>query len=135
MSFAVSAKNGTLEWGSSSFWGFFGSLTNIMSVWWLRLAFDIVRFNMFAVDILSEHSSPLYRPASTKAYVDDTEKESENAPSATIESIGTYLKRHRYSSQFIDYYIIPMVAAPWCIDPDEFSKNFPAATLIDFMYV
>ena len=106
-----------------------------MSLWWLRLVFDIIRFNIFAVDILSEHSTPSYRPASTKAYFDDAEKASENTPSATLESIGGYLKRHRYSSQFIDHYIIPMVAAPWCMDPDEFSDNFPAATLIDFMYV
>ena len=135
MSFALSAKQGRLEWGSSSLGSFFGSLTNVMSRWWLRLVFDIVRFNFFAIDILSENSNRPYRPMSTQVDIDKNKEHLDDVSSARLESIGDYLKRHRYSSQFMNYYVIPMVAAPWCIDPDEFSKSFPAATLIDFMYV
>ena len=48
-------------------------------------------------------------------------------------SIGDFLKGEGYSERFIDDFLVPMVASPWCTDPIEFSKTFPAAKLIEFM--
>ncbi|RDA88529.1 hypothetical protein CP532_6637 [Ophiocordyceps camponoti-leonardi (nom. inval.)] len=116
MSFGVSALNGAFEWGSYSFSSFVGSFTRLFDTWFLRLLFDVLRFFLFAQDILKEE------PASKSA-------KGENR----FESIGEYLRRKRYSNQFITYFLIPMVAAPWCIDPDEFAATFPARNLIQFM--
>ncbi|RCI17199.1 hypothetical protein L249_1849 [Ophiocordyceps polyrhachis-furcata BCC 54312] len=109
MSFGVSALNGAFEWGSYSFSSFVGSFTRLFDTWFLRLLFDVIRFFLFAQDILREQ------------------------PASGFESIGEYLRRKRYSNQFITYFLIPMVAAPWCIDPDEFAATFPAKNLIQFM--
>ncbi|KAF2794310.1 FAD/NAD(P)-binding domain-containing protein [Melanomma pulvis-pyrius CBS 109.77] len=120
MSFGVSTSDGSFEWGSSSIWGFVGTLTHLLSPWFWRLVFDVLRFTLFAKDILYEE------------LVDgNCEKISKHEE---FESIGAWLKRCRYSPQFITYFLIPMVAAPWCIDPDEFARTFPAKPLIQFMF-
>lgn len=128
MSFGVSEDNGVFEWGSTSFGSFVGKFSQLFSPWFWRLVFDIVRFNYFATDILSE---------SWQSHSYSTKKAERNRlyQNAELESIGDYLDRQGYSEQFKRYYIIPMVAAPWCIDPEEFSRNFPAHTLIRFMSV
>ena len=137
MSFGVSADGGTLEWGSTSLWSFIGSLKNLLSLWWWRLVFDIIRFNFCATELLSELSDATRRLSSTPLYCNNEKDfEFDITPSIDkLESIGEYLNRKNYSEQFKKYYIIPMVAAPWCIDPNEFSQNFPAVFLIRFMYV
>ncbi|KAI1641601.1 uncharacterized protein F4817DRAFT_52655 [Daldinia loculata] len=43
------------------------------------------------------------------------------------------LSVNMYSKRFISYFLIPMVAAPWCTDPEEFARTFPAKFLIQFM--
>jgi predicted NAD/FAD-binding protein len=129
MSFGVSEEDGTLEWGSSSLWGFIGSFSRLFSLWFWRLVFDMIRFNFFATDILSEKSSRFEQ--CNGSYSDDKKPNQQQK----LESIGQYLDRHHYSEQFKRYYIIPMVAAPWCISPAEVSRDFPAETLIYFMSV
>ncbi|KAH8719239.1 hypothetical protein GQ44DRAFT_659227 [Phaeosphaeriaceae sp. PMI808] len=126
MSFGVSAADSMFEWGSYSIRSFVGSLSLLFSTWFWRLAFDIVRFILFAEDtLLADHNEIEYQP----------EKESLNSTghASHLESIGDYLKRKRYSTQFRNYFLIPMVAAPWCIDPEEFARTFPARPLIQFM--
>jgi predicted NAD/FAD-binding protein len=46
-------------------------------------------------------------------------------------SLGEYLKRNRYSRQFIDHYLVPMGAAIWSARPDRFLE-FPARFLFGF---
>ena len=129
MSFGVSEDDGAFEWASTSFGSFLGNFSQLFSLWFWRLVFDIVRFNYFATDVLLEnHTFPAARRS-------EPIEEDGAMHRATLESIGDYLDREGYSEQFKRYYIIPMVAAPWCIDPDEFARHFPAATLIRFMSV
>lgn len=116
MSFGVSEDHGAFEWGSLGLSSFLGSWWNLLSPWYWRLIFDILRFNFFAMDILSEDEIP-------------------DRKDSSLESIGQYLMRKGYSEQFKRYFIIPMVAAPWCISPNEFSRDFPAKFLIRFMFV
>jgi predicted NAD/FAD-binding protein len=128
MSFGVSTNGGALEWGSYSIRSFVQNFHLLFSFWFWRLLFEVVRFTLFAEDILYEDQP---------THCD--EKESEHllqdvpAQASHLESIGDYLKRKGYSYQFMTYFIIPMMAAPWCIDPDEFARTFPAKTLIQFM--
>jgi len=129
MSFGISANDGAFEWGSYSMQSFCHSFILLFTIWFWRFLFDIVRFSLFAKDILDEHES-------TSGPTEVEVQPSKIIPtSPQLESIGTYLARHKYSKQFIEYFLIPMVAAPWCIDPDEFARTFPAKPLIKFMYV
>ncbi|PVH99809.1 hypothetical protein DM02DRAFT_629027 [Periconia macrospinosa] len=50
-----------------------------------------------------------------------------------LGSIGSSLERFDYSKQFASLYLIPMVAAPRCIEPTELSRNFPAKFLIELI--
>ena len=88
-----------------------------------------MRFNYCAIDIFAE-SNPSLNLAKGR-YDDPTDRSCIGTD--YNECIGNYISRHGYSEQFKKYYLIPMVAAPWCIDPDEFSSNFPARALISFM--
>ena len=133
MSFGVSEDDGAFEWGSASFWSFFGKLSHLFSLWFWRLVFDIIRFNYFATDILLSSRAQFPNDGSRLLNLDESEKHGYHVIDRRTESIGEYLDRNNYSKQFIRYYIIPMVAAPWCIDPDEFSRSFPARALIHFM--
>jgi predicted NAD/FAD-binding protein len=130
MSFGVSTIDRQFEWASSSFWGFVGRFSNLFKPWFWRLVFDIVRFTYFASDILIE--KPTERQFQhLNNLQNDTLKN--RVSEEGLESIGAYLRRHRYSRQFMTAFLIPMVAAPWCIDLDEFSRTFPAKPLIEFM--
>ena len=139
MSFGVSKYNGELEWGSSSLLAFFGKLSHLLRPFYWRLIFDILRFNFFAPDILSSRGSDMAshrhpQPRDKDKNADEEQTESLNSQKdLSMESIGDYLTRQRYSKQFMEDYIIPMVAAPWCIEPGRVFDTFPAATLIHFM--
>ena len=78
------------------------------------MIFDIVRFNLFALDILTA--------------VDGTVDNKDS------QSIGEYLEREGYSSAFRDDYLIPMTACVWSTGPDKCALDFPAVTLIRFMW-
>ncbi|KAM4065026.1 flavin containing amine oxidoreductase [Hirsutella rhossiliensis] len=130
MSFGVSTSDGAFEWSSYSLWSFVGTLTRLLSPWFWRLMFDVVRFSLFAQDAVREEpcvAEPSQRRGSDADAVED------DLGAAPLESIGEYLRRQGYSEQFMAYFLIPMVAAPWCIDPDEFAATFPARPLIQFM--
>lgn len=134
MSFGVATIDGRFEWGSCSFWSFVGKTSHLFSPWFWRLAFDIVRFGFFARDILRKDPSTCTDAKATedvqnRNYCSDKDLEKEER----FESIGNYLRRQGYSSQFLRLFLIPMVAAPWCTDLDEFSSSFPARYLIHFM--
>ncbi|KIX06354.1 uncharacterized protein Z518_04330 [Rhinocladiella mackenziei CBS 650.93] len=113
MTFSVSRDQGTFEWAGTSLSSIFAQKRNFFrpAIW--RMIFDIVRFNEFALDLLHI----------------EAEREA-----AARESIGDYLDREGYSQEFRDNYLIPMTAAVWSTSPDKCSLEFPAITLIRFMY-
>ncbi|KAI0018742.1 FAD/NAD(P)-binding domain-containing protein [Xylariomycetidae sp. FL0641] len=134
MAFGVATYDGTLEWGSSSISSFIGCLSNLFSFAFWRLMFDIIRFSLFASDILYEDhiSHPLDQHTELKT---DSEALADREISEVphFETIGEWLRRQGYSEQFITYFLIPMTAAPWCIGEEEFARTFPARPLIKFM--
>ncbi|CRG83868.1 hypothetical protein PISL3812_01224 [Talaromyces islandicus] len=126
MSFGVMEDDGSVEWGSCSFAGFYGTVSRLFTLWFWRLVFDIIRFNFFATDILSE------KVAEELKHTSGNEKS--GSKKRKLESIGEYLDRKHYSDQFKQYYLFPMIAAPWCMSLSDVANGFPAETLVYFMY-
>ena len=94
------------------------------------MIFDIIRFNQFALDLLADEDKQ--RP-----YVNGVGVENGNGyhEAEQLESIGEYLEREGYSDAFRDDYLIPMTACVWSTGPDKCSLEFPAVTLVRFLYV
>jgi len=89
------------------------------------MIFDIIRFNQFALDLLKdEEKSTEYKYGQNGVHHAEDQ-----------ETIGEYLDREGYSDAFRDDYLIPMTAAVWSTRPDKCTLEFPAVTLVRFMYV
>ncbi|KAI0161388.1 FAD/NAD(P)-binding domain-containing protein [Xylariaceae sp. FL1272] len=119
MTFGVSRDRGKFEWAGTSLGAVFCQRKNILSPRMWRLIFDIVRFNQFALDLLRD---------------DDFDSTGTQPPDTRLETIGHYLNRHGYSDMFRDDYLIPMTAAVWSTSPDKCALEFPATTLVRFMW-
>lgn len=116
MTFGVSRDAGAFEWSGTSGSALFAQPSNALKPSFWRMIFDIVRFNQFALDLLS---IPPGSPA---------------AVAATEMSIGEYLEREGYSDAFRDDYLIPMTACVWSTGADKCALEFPALTLVRFMW-
>lgn len=92
------------------------------------MIFDIVRFNHFALDLLSKSDESEIDPSGADG-LDPSPKNVERPL-----SIGEYLDRGGYSEAFCNDYLIPMTAAVWSTAPDKASLDFPAITLIRFLW-
>ncbi|CAN8103304.1 unnamed protein product [Discula destructiva] len=130
MTFSVSRDHGLFEWAGTSLGAVFCQRRHIFSLRMWRMIFDIVRFNQFALDLLTE---------------DDTVRDAHHVSvngngaarmkrSGAEETIGQYLDREGYSDAFRDDYLIPMTAAVWSTKPDSCALEFPAVTLVRFLW-
>ncbi|KAK3060268.1 hypothetical protein LTS18_008925, partial [Coniosporium uncinatum] len=113
MTFGVCRDEGKFEWSGTSLAAIFAQKRNIFSLSMWRMIFDIVRFNAFALDLLL---------ASKQKNVDYD------------LSIGDYLEREGYSAKFRDDYLIPMTACVWSTGADKCALEFPAVTLVRFLW-
>ncbi|KAL6703589.1 hypothetical protein ACN47E_009534 [Coniothyrium glycines] len=116
MTFGISRDAGAFEWSGTSGQSLFAQPENAYKPSFWRMIFDIVRFNQFALDLLS------IPPGSTAATL------------ATEMSIGDYLRKEGYSDVFRDDYLIPMTACVWSTGADKCALEFPALTLVRFMW-
>jgi uncharacterized protein len=106
MSFALSLDHGRLEWSGASYSSLFAQKRNLVSLPFLNMLREIVRFNGLCVaDRNSGYTSNL--------------------------SIGTYLQQRQFSARFTDDYLIPMAAAIWST-PRVQMLDFPAEAFISF---
>lgn len=112
MTFGISRDAGAFEWSGTSPAALFAQSSNILSLSFWRMIFDIIRFNEFALDLLS----------------------STNASTTAEMSVGEYLEREGYSDAFRDDYLIPMTACVWSTGADKCALEFPALTLVRFMW-
>ncbi|KAI1460763.1 FAD/NAD(P)-binding domain-containing protein [Annulohypoxylon moriforme] len=119
MTFGVSRDHGKFEWAGTNLDSIFCQKRNLFSLRMWRLIFDIIRFNQFALDLLKD---------------DDEESYSASKGAAPLETIGQYLDREGYSETFRNDYLIPMTAAVWSTSPDKCTLEFPAVTLVRFMW-
>lgn len=113
MTFGVSRDHGRFEWSGTGP-GIFAQRSNIFKARMWRMIFDIIRFNQFALDLLAQK--------------DKHQRQQGH------QSIGDYLDQEGYSQAFRDDYLIPMTAAVWSTSPDKASLDFPALTLVRFMW-
>ncbi|UNI19836.1 hypothetical protein JDV02_005983 [Purpureocillium takamizusanense] len=123
MTFGVSRDQGLFEWAGTSLGAVFCQRRNLFSPRMWRMVFDIVRFNQFALDLLMHDEEDHARPTDTMLN-----------SITPAETIGEYLDREGYSDAFRDDYLIPMTAAVWSTSPDKCSLQFPAVTLVRFLW-
>ncbi|KAI0013288.1 amine oxidase [Xylariaceae sp. FL0662B] len=123
VTFGVSRDRGKFEWSGTSLDAVFCQRKNLFSLRVWRLLFDIIRFNQFALDLLEEDNDDNHpKSSSTRSSVKST------------ETIGQYLDREGYSATFRNDYLIPITAAVLNTSPDKCALEFPAATLVRFMW-
>ena len=104
MSFAVSARDGQLEY-SGSMTGIFAQKRNLFNIKFYKMLKDIIVFFIFGYKYAFQVK--------------------EN------ESLGEYVKRCNFSKEFINDHLIPMSSAIWSC-PEKEILNFPAKTLLTF---
>ncbi|KAJ2913379.1 hypothetical protein MD484_g7049, partial [Candolleomyces efflorescens] len=109
MTFSVSRNGGEFEWAGKNPLTVFCQPRRLLDPRMWRMLYDVFRFNACSLRVLlQDDSSEL--------------------------SIGEYLTKEGYSSAFRDDYLIPMTAAIWSTPPGRCFLDFPAKTLIQFMY-
>ncbi|MDY6955255.1 MAG: FAD-dependent oxidoreductase, partial [Thermodesulfobacteriota bacterium] len=107
MSFSVTSEKNGLEYSPSSLNALFAQRRNLFRPAFFQMVLDIFRFRRRSTRILGKRG-------------DDT-------------ALGDYLKAEGYSKAFIHDFIIPMGAAIWSADPDQF-WHFPARFFIRFFH-
>lgn len=128
MTFGVSRDQGLFEWAGTSVSAIFAQKKNIIKLGMWQMIFDIIRFNQFALDILREQDESEEDPTKSNGHLKESYKLKRQ------QSIGEYLDKGNYSEAFRNDYLIPMTAAVWSTRPDKASLEFPAITLIRFLW-
>ena len=105
MSFSVSIKNTNVEYGGSGLNAIFANKLNIFNFNFLKMIREIISFYKQAPSLL-------------KSNIEE-------------ETLGNYLERSNLSKYFIDYHIIPMVAAIWSM-PFSKAKEMPLKLFLNF---
>ena len=104
MSFSVSVKKTNVEYGGGGFSAIFANKLNLLNFNFLKMIREIINFYNYAPLLLD---------------------------SAKKETLGGYLKRSKLSKYFIEYHIIPMVAAIWSM-PFSKAKEMPLKLFLNF---
>ncbi len=106
MTFSVKLEGQKIEWAGTNLLTVFSQKKNLLSLRFWRMIKDIMRFNREAVANL-------------------------NLARAKKWSLGELLTHKKYSTEFRDWYLIPMGAAIWSTSTEEMLL-FPAETFIQF---
>jgi predicted NAD/FAD-binding protein len=113
MSFSVQVPQpgrAPLEWSGSSLDTVFAQRANLARPGFWRMLADLLRFNRLATRLAQQgQEAQLQQP------------------------VGEFLREHRFSEAFRDWYLLPMVACIWSC-PTEQMLRFPIATLIRFCH-
>ncbi|KAL8807593.1 MAG: hypothetical protein Q9182_000577 [Xanthomendoza sp. 2 TL-2023] len=128
MTFGISRDAGLFEWSGTSLSSIFAQRSNILAPCMWRMIFDIVRFNQFALDLLTDDEESEMDPSNANGSGNHVQSPKRQ------QSIGEYLDREGYSDAFRNDYLIPMTAAVWSTAPDKASLEFPAITLVRFLW-
>jgi len=105
MSFSVSIKNTNVEYGGSGLNAIFANKLNLFNFNFLKMIREIISFYNYAPSLLNNN--------------------------AKEESLGNYLEKSNLSKYFIEYHIIPMVAAIWSM-PFSKAKEMPLKLFLNF---
>ncbi|MFL2883271.1 MAG: NAD(P)/FAD-dependent oxidoreductase [Pelagibacteraceae bacterium] len=105
MSFSVSIKNTSVEYGGSGLGAIFANKLNLFNFNFLKMIKEILKFYKNAPLLLNNNTSE--------------------------ETLGNYLERSKLSKYFIEFHIIPMVAAIWSM-PFSKAKELPLNLFLQF---
>ena len=112
MSFSVQVPHGRgqLEWSGASLATVFAQPANALRPGFWRMLRDILRFNRICTGIaLRQAEAELTQP------------------------LGTFLAQQRFSTEFRDWYFLPMLGCIWSC-PTQQMLDFPVATMIRFCH-
>jgi predicted NAD/FAD-binding protein len=114
MSFSVQVPgalgNGALEWSGSSLNTVFAQRANLVRPRFLRMLRDLLRFNRLATACAQSGEEP-----------------------GLLQPLGDFLREHRFSDEFRDWYLLPMIGCIWSCPTDQMLR-FPVATLVRFCH-
>jgi len=105
MSFAVSVKNSMVEYGGKGLKALFANKLNIFNPKFIKMVSEIMSFYKKAPLLLNDN-------------IDN-------------ETLGSYLEKSKKSKYFINFHIIPMVAAIWSM-PFSKAKDMPLKLFLNF---
>ncbi|MCE7504752.1 NAD(P)-binding protein [Polynucleobacter sp. IMCC30063] len=104
-----------LEWAGTNLNAFFGQRKNIFKPAFWLMAYDIMRFNRLATALALK------------------QKHEPHTNLGREESIAVFLKRHRFSEHFCQWYFLPMIGAIWSC-PVEQMLAFPILSMARFCH-
>ncbi|MBA3596675.1 MAG: FAD-dependent oxidoreductase [Methylibium sp.] len=110
MSFSVQVPDAGLEWSGCDLGSVFAQRRNLLRPGFWRMLIDLLRFNRVA-RALAERG-------------DGIELE---------QSIGDFLREQRFSGEFRDWYLLPMLGCIWSCPTDQMLR-FPVATMVRFCH-
>jgi len=105
MSFSVSVKDSTIEYGGKGFNALFAKKNNLFNFNFIKMIYEIISFYKTAPILLNKDTKNL--------------------------TLGNYLNNSKLSKYFINYHIIPMVAAIWSM-PFSKAKDIPLELFLNF---
>ena len=105
MSFSVSIKNSKIEYGGRGLNAIFANKLNIFNLSFLKMIKEIIIFYNTAPNLLKNNLEGL--------------------------TLGSYLEKKKLSKYFIEFHIIPMVAAIWSM-PFSNAKEMPLKLFLQF---
>jgi uncharacterized protein len=125
MSFSVQWRARGVEWCGSDLNTVFAQRRNLLRPWFWRLLADILRFNRIATEMARR--DPEVSGTSLTAHA--------GLPARTqsLQTIAQFLDRERFSAEFRDGYLLPMVASIWSCPPRQMLE-FPLETLVRFCH-
>ena len=105
MSFSVSVKDSNIEYGGTGFNSLFARKNNLFNFNFIKMIYEIVSFYKSAPILLKKNLKNL--------------------------TLGYYLDNSKISKYFINYHIIPMVAAIWSM-PFSKARDIPLELFLNF---
>ena len=114
MSFSVQAPGAqagqALEWSGSSLNTVFAQRANLINPRFLRMLRDVLRFNKLATRIAAQ-----------------------GLDAELMQPLASFLTEQRFSDEFRDWYLLPMLGCIWSCPTDQMLQ-FPVATMIRFCH-
>ena len=106
MSFSVSIKESNIEYSGGGFEGIFANKLNLFNLKFLNMIREIISFYKTAPTLIKNNN-------------------------VKEETLGNYLRKKKFSKYFVEYHLIPMVAAIWSM-PFSKAKEMPLKFFLNF---
>ena len=113
MSFSVQvprAQGRALEWSGTSLNTVFAQRANLLRPAFWRMLRDLLRFNTLVTDLATR-----------------------DAEASLTQPLAEFLQAHKFSAEFRDWYLLPMLGCIWSCPTDQMLQ-FPVATMVRFCH-